>query len=175
MISYVPASIEVDKWARVGEVFKAAAYGSQYHSLDGLPGRLSIVRGWLHRRFGELSSGEQRLALIGAALSRRPKLVVADEPLSFLDVGNQLAILEIFREASSAMTVVMTTHELMYIGYADTVTLVSRGRIVYHGDPSRLDGRLVEDVYGVDIISVDVDGVTYFIPKSRLRRSVNAS
>ncbi len=175
MISYVPASIEVDRWARVGEVFKAVAYGSWHYSLKGLPGRLGIIREWLHRRFGELSSGEQRLVLIGAALSRRPKLVIADEPLSFLDVGNQFTILEIFREASYDMTVVMTTHELMYVGYADTVTLVSRGRIVYHGAPTGLDDRLVENVYGVDFISIDVDGITYFIPKSRLRRSVNAS
>ncbi|MEB3861294.1 MAG: ABC transporter ATP-binding protein [Desulfurococcales archaeon] len=170
-VSYIPASITVDPWARVVEVEKAVLYGaepSQPVDVGKLLGGVGLewVASLAGRRFGELSSGEQRLTLITAAIARGPRLLVADEPLSFLDISNQVRVLALLREVSKHATVVMTTHEIMYVGYADTVTLLNRGAIAYSGPPSGLDTGIIEEAYGIRVRSVEVDGVRFLLPHS---------
>ncbi|MCE4602300.1 MAG: ABC transporter ATP-binding protein [Desulfurococcales archaeon] len=168
-ISYIPASIMVDPWAKVGEVRRAVLYGSrpgERLNMDQLLGYVGLewIRSLTGRRFGELSSGEQRLTLIAAAMNRMPKLLVADEPLSFLDMANQIRVIGLLREVSRQVTVVMTTHEIMYMGYADTVTLIHKGSIAYSGPPSRLNTSIIEDVYGIKVMSVEIGGVRFLLP-----------
>lgn len=70
----------------------------------------------------ELSSGEkQRTALI-RAIVKKPKLLLADEPLGNLDAENAKIILDAFKNfAGTGRTVVMVTHESQALDYADRV------------------------------------------------------
>lgn len=65
------------------------------------------------RRFNELSDGEQRLVLLGAAFIKQPSLLVLDEPLHGLDRRNKENVLRIINEISSRnhTTLIYVTHD----------------------------------------------------------------
>jgi len=85
------------------------------------------------RPVGELSGGEQQRVLIARALGRRPTLLLLDEPLEGLDLGNQQAISglgsRICRE--EGVTVVMVAHDVNPIlGHLDRVIYLAGGGAV---------------------------------------------
>ena len=85
----------------------------------------------------QLSGGMQQRAMIAMALSCRPKLLVADEPTTALDVTIQAQILAELRRlrAEFAMSLILITHNFGIIrGLCDRVAVMFRGEIVEAGD-----------------------------------------
>ncbi len=161
LLSYMPSQLDLMEWARVGDVMEAYRYGAKSWRprLDLLPEGLG-----LDRRIGSLSSGERRLVQLAGALSRQPRLLVADEPLSFLDVRNKARVLGIIRDTLDNTTAVVSMHDLEYVSIADTVTLLNNGRIAYSGPPEGLNEDLVSGAYGVSVKWVSIDGRRILVP-----------
>ncbi len=89
------------------------------------------------RRFREyphqLSGGMRQRALIAIALACQPRLLIADEPTTALDVTIQAQILELLRElvVDSGTSLIMITHDLGVVaGLCDSVNVMYSGRIV---------------------------------------------
>ncbi|ETS60523.1 hypothetical protein PaG_05371 [Moesziomyces aphidis] len=90
-----------------------------------------------------LSGGERRRVSIGCALVSRPRLLVADEPLSGLDAFSASRVVAAFRElahgaGAGSTTVVVTVHQPsseIYYSF-DQVMLMSHGAVLYHGSPA---------------------------------------
>jgi peptide/nickel transport system ATP-binding protein len=81
----------------------------------------------------ELSGGMQQRAMIAIALASHPKLLVADEPTTALDVTIQAQILDLLRElkARLGMSILLITHNLGIVGgIADRVAVMYAGQIV---------------------------------------------
>jgi oligopeptide transport system ATP-binding protein len=81
----------------------------------------------------ELSGGTRQRVAIAAALMARPRLLIADEPTTALDVTVQAQVVALFRElrASLGMALVLVTHDLGVVaGLADRVIVMYAGRVV---------------------------------------------
>ena len=85
----------------------------------------------------QLSGGMQQRVMIAMALSCRPKLLVADEPTTALDVTIQAQILAELRRLKEefAMALILITHNFGIIrGLCDRVAVMYRGEIVEYGE-----------------------------------------
>jgi len=81
----------------------------------------------------ELSGGMRQRVMIAMALSCKPKLLIADEPTTALDVTIQAQILELLRklQAETGMAIILITHDLGVVAEnADVVSVMYASRIV---------------------------------------------
>ena len=83
----------------------------------------------------EMSGGQKQRVMIAMALSCNPRLLIADEPTTALDVTIQAQILDLIRRLRDerGMSILFITHDLGVIGeIADEVAVMFRGRLVEH-------------------------------------------
>lgn len=97
----------------------------------GLANAEHIVEQYPH----ELSGGMRQRALIASALAAQPKLLIADEPTTALDVSLQSQILSVFRDlARAGHAVLLITHDLSVVAQvADRIAVMQTGQIVEMG------------------------------------------
>jgi oligopeptide/dipeptide ABC transporter ATP-binding protein len=89
----------------------------------------------------ELSGGMQQRAMIAMALACRPRLLVADEPTTALDVTIQAQILELLADLQKrlGMAILLITHNLgLVAGMAHRTHVMYAGQIVESGDTERV-------------------------------------
>lgn len=93
---------------------------------------------YLDRLPHELSGGQRQRVSIARALVLRPKVLVADEPVSMLDVSARAGIIELLRVlvADRGLALMFITHDLSLIGQiCHEVAVMYRGRFVETGPP----------------------------------------
>ncbi|MGJ3242394.1 MAG: ABC transporter ATP-binding protein [Opitutales bacterium] len=89
----------------------------------------------------QLSGGMRQRVVIAIALALKPKLVIADEPTTALDVTIQAQILELIKslQAEMGMSVVMITHDLGVIAETcDDVVVMYAGRVAERGSANQI-------------------------------------
>lgn len=155
-LGYAPALPEADPWSRVEDLLASSRIGlGEVRPMATLKtARRLGVDGLWGRRFGELSSGERKLVMIAAALTREPSLILLDEPTSSLDLKNQALVTRVMREeAGRGVTIIIASHEFhMLHSYVDKALLLAKGRRAAYGRLELvLDKELLEGVYGVKL------------------------
>ncbi|MBE1876743.1 ABC transporter ATP-binding protein [Myceligenerans pegani] len=106
---------------------------------DEVAGLLEKVRlepGLAARRPHELSGGQRQRVAIARALASRPALLVADEPVSMLDVSIRLGVLNLLAELQEAdgLGVLYITHDLATARhFSDEIVVLHHGRVVERG------------------------------------------
>jgi len=84
----------------------------------------------------QLSGGMRQRAMIAQAIAANPKLIIADEPTSNLDVTLQAHIIELFKKLRDdlKLSILLITHDLGMVEHmADNVAVMTGGKIVEHG------------------------------------------
>ena len=77
-----------------------------------------------------LSGGEQRRVSIARTFAQNPKLVVADEPTSSLDMENSEIIMKYFQKmAKEGTTILVSTHDREFVNYADRCLWMKKGKL----------------------------------------------
>ena len=89
----------------------------------------------------QLSGGMRQRAMIAQAIAANPKLVIADEPTSSLDVTLQAKIMELFRRLRKelGLSILLITHDLGMVKHlADRVAVMNAGKIVESGSVAEI-------------------------------------
>ena len=89
----------------------------------------------------QLSGGQRQRAMIAQSLSCDPRLLIADEPTTALDVTVQAEILKLMRDLRNRIDsgIVLITHDMGVVAdMADRIVVMRRGRIVESGDAKQI-------------------------------------
>ncbi len=92
------------------------------------------------RPLGSLSGGEQQRLLLAQALVGKPRVLLMDEPLSHLDVRNQIAMVQLISRVARArgLTVLLIAHDVnLLLPHIDLVLYIAHGKLAI-GKPSEI-------------------------------------
>ena len=125
------------------------------------------IDGLSSRPFGQLSGGQKQMVLLARALTQEVNTFIMDEPVSGLDYGNQIRLLELISELSrQGYTFLKTTH------YPDHALLVSsrvvvmnEGKIIADGKPEDvITSEMINQVYGIGANLIKHEEYTRCLP-----------
>lgn len=108
-----------------------------------------------HCPLARLSGGMRQKARIAMALAQDCDYILLDEPTTYLDIGHQLALMNLLRElAASGKGILAVLHDLpLAFSASDQVLLLHEGRLVGKATPEVLSASgVVHEVFGVDLV-----------------------
>jgi len=109
--------------------------------------------------FFEVSDGERQKLMIARALAQQPRIMLLDEPTSFLDAKHKVEIMLLLRRIANEkdIAIVLTTHDIeLALRICDRIVMVRDGKIVVEGIPEEIiTEEIVRNIY--DICSAGFD------------------
>jgi len=115
-----------------------------------------------------LSGGERARVLMARVLAAEPEILLADEPVSALDLGHQLQTMDVLRRfANKEKSCVVVLHDLSLAArYCDRLYLLNNGKVHASGSVATvLSEENISDVYGVSVIRGQ-DDIPWIVPHS---------
>jgi iron complex transport system ATP-binding protein len=119
------------------------------------------------RRVTELSGGERSRVALARVLAVEAPVILADEPTSSLDPRHQIDVMKTLRTAADRGTLVMVvTHDLgLAARFADTVLVLSDGRLVSQGAPAEaLSEQVMANVFRISAFRAEYRRESVIVP-----------
>jgi len=106
------------------------------------------------RLVSTLSGGERQRVWLAMALAQKPRLLLLDEPTTYLDISHQLEILELISHLnrSEGITVIMVLHDMNHAAhYSDRIAVLNKGSLFTVGSPEQvINVRMLREVFNVE-------------------------
>ncbi len=171
IVSYVPqgdpggvaftvrAFVEMGRYAYLGPWSPLAA--ADLAAVDEALATTEVLH-LADRQLGSLSGGERQRTLIAAALAQGGRLLLLDEPTSYLDYRHQIQVMDLLEHLhrDRGYAVVAVTHDLnLTVPLSDKVLALKEGEVSFHGRPEKLlDEQLLESIFSSPFSLIPVAG-----------------
>lgn len=159
-VSFIPQTVRIEfpftaeqvvlmgRTPHAGGLFESPEDREAVERAMSLTGTLSFRQ----RDFRSLSGGERQLVILASALAQQPRVLLLDEPTTFLDLKHQIAIHRLLYELSRRdLLIIAATHDLnLAAGFADRIVALRAGRVRADAAPDEvLAPEVIREVFGV--------------------------
>lgn len=116
--------------------------------------KLTKLTDFENRQVISLSGGERQRAWLAMTLAQRPKILLLDEPTTYLDIAHQLEVMEIIADVNKkfSTTIIMVLHDINHARlYSDEVLIIKDKKICAAGNPKEiLSAQVLKEVFNVE-------------------------
>lgn len=186
LIAYVPQSSTIPFDFSVIEIvlmgrFHASSLNLSYSKEDKEEARIALkkvgIENFKTRIFRNLSGGERQLVLIARALAQKSKIIIMDEPVTGLDLGNQMRLLDLISSLKNdGKIVIQTTHYPDHALRISTKVLwLDNGKTTAFGNPKDvISTQRIYDIYGVksEFLTHKDNGIGYILPLEFIQKDI---
>lgn len=125
--------------------------------------QITGIMGIRKKQIHALSGGQRQRVWIAMAIAQGTKILLLDEPTTYLDVRYQLQILRLVKMLNEKLgiTILMVLHDInQALYYSDEIVALSpQGTLITQGDPVRkITSEMLRSVYGIDLQTMEHDG-----------------
>lgn len=162
LISYVPQAIHLNtdfsvidylslgRTPHIGVLNRLGQ--SDYEIIERFAHRLGIDT-IFDATFNKLSGGQKQIVAIARSLIQDTPLIIMDEPMSALDIGKQVELIQLLRELAENKTILLTTHNPNHALVIDSdACFMEHGEIIAYGNSQAIiENDLLREIYGESI------------------------
>ncbi|MDN3632967.1 ABC transporter ATP-binding protein [Vibrio lentus] len=117
--------------------------------------KLTGMTKYKHRSFNHLSGGEKQRGWLALCIAQQAKLLLLDEPTTYLDIGHQYEILTLLRELNQQqqLTIAMVLHDINQASqFSDRIVTLQDGNIIADDTPiNAVNEKMMMNVFGIDV------------------------
>ncbi len=117
------------------------------------------LSGLQQRRLVQLSGGERQRVALAKLMVQQPSILLLDEPTTYLDIGYQIALLDIVKgwQRQKNLLVIAVLHDLNLAAlYCDELIALHDGKVASKGEPAEvLTEQLIRELYGTGALIVN--------------------
>ena len=107
-----------------------------------------------NRQVISLSGGEKQRAWLAMTLAQRPKILLLDEPTTYLDISHQLEVMDIISDVNKTFstTIIMVLHDINHARlFSDQILIIKDKKVFAAGNPKKiLSAQTLSDIFNVE-------------------------
>ena len=171
----IPSDVTIRQLTSYGRFPHRKIFGSvnPVDDVDAINWALDVthLNEFADRQVSTLSGGERQRAWLAMTLAQKPKILLLDEPTTYLDIKHQLEVMEIISDINKryGMTIIMVLHDLNHAKmFTDELLIIKNGSIFKSGSSKTiLTVDVVNRVFGVNAdIFANQKGDKFVLPIS---------